>query len=113
MAAVVVLVDEFVAEKAGFARAGVGNEGLVCGEFQREFCLNKGSDGLLDDLGFVPWAGKSQEIPVGSGTCRQFPGGARPAPADPNPACTISIHQAHPSTLNAMQFVMAGDTDPL
>src|SRR5438874_770590 len=55
----------------------------------------------------------SNHIPVGSGACRRFPGGARPAPAGPNPACTISIHQAHPSTLNAMQLAMAGDTDPL
>ena len=61
VAAVVVLADEFVAEEAGLARAGVGDKGLIGGEFQPECGLDEGSNGLLDSLGFVPWAGEPQE----------------------------------------------------
>lgn len=39
----------------------MGDEGLVGGEFQPEFALNEGGNGLFDGLGFVPWTSEPQQ----------------------------------------------------
>jgi hypothetical protein len=94
LAALVMLVVrvqgvDVVAQKARVLCAGVGNDRLGVTQLQLEVLVKEGRKLLLDRLRFGFGTRKSDQIPVGDGACRRFPGSAEPASAGPNPAYTF------------------------
>ena len=67
---------DVIAKKSSATRAGVGDERFGVAQFQLEVVMEVVGKLVLDGLRFGFGTSKSDQIPVGSGACRQFPDGA-------------------------------------
>src|SRR6266496_850400 len=80
------LCDKVIAKEMRHASLSVGNQRFLLGEFELESLTQELADLALNLLCFDLWSAEAEQIPVGDGACRRFPGSAGPASAGPNPA---------------------------
>ena len=68
VSAVIVLADEFVAEKPGRLGTGMRNQRFLFRQVHFEVALEEVGDGMFDRLGFMAWASESKQKVIGVAT---------------------------------------------